>query len=146
MSTEQTQREAAVAEAHTWLGTPYHHQGRIKGAGVDCATILLEVYSKIGMAKNAWPEYAPEWHFHRSEELYLGWIVKYTHEIDAQDMKPGDIIVWKFARCYSHGTIYIGNDEVIHSYVGMGCIKSKLDESMFQNRPFKVFSLWGKSE
>lgn len=25
----------AVAEAVTWLGTPYHHQGRVKGVGVD---------------------------------------------------------------------------------------------------------------
>ena len=25
----------AVSEAMTWLGTPYHHQGRVKGVGVD---------------------------------------------------------------------------------------------------------------
>ncbi len=25
----------AVAEALIWLGTPYHHQGRVKGVGVD---------------------------------------------------------------------------------------------------------------
>lgn len=29
----------AVTEALTWLGTPYHHQGRIKGVGVDCRSI-----------------------------------------------------------------------------------------------------------
>lgn len=35
----------AVAEAITWLGTPYHHQGRVKGVGVDCGTLLCEVYA-----------------------------------------------------------------------------------------------------
>lgn len=24
----------AVAEAMTWLGTPYHHQGRVKGVWI----------------------------------------------------------------------------------------------------------------
>lgn len=35
-----------VAEALTWLGTPYHQQGRVKGVGVDCGTLLCEVYEK----------------------------------------------------------------------------------------------------
>lgn len=39
----------AVAEAMTWLGTPYHHQGRVKGVGVDCATLLCEVYKEVGL-------------------------------------------------------------------------------------------------
>ena len=30
--------------ARSWLGTPYHHMGRVKGAGVDCAMFPLEVY------------------------------------------------------------------------------------------------------
>ncbi len=38
----------AVQEALTWLGTPYHHQGRIKGVGVDCGTLICEVYEKVG--------------------------------------------------------------------------------------------------
>ena len=36
----------AVQEALTWLGTPYHHQGRVKGVGVDCGTLICEVYEK----------------------------------------------------------------------------------------------------
>ena len=33
---EQRERENLVAEALTWLGTPYHHAGRVKGGGTDC--------------------------------------------------------------------------------------------------------------
>ncbi len=32
-----------VRTARTWLGTPYHHQGRLKGVGVDCAGLLIGV-------------------------------------------------------------------------------------------------------
>jgi len=29
-------RLAVTEEARVWLGTPYHHMGRVKGAGTDC--------------------------------------------------------------------------------------------------------------
>ena len=36
-------REAVVTEAKTWIGTPFHHAARIKGAGVDCLMLLSRV-------------------------------------------------------------------------------------------------------
>lgn len=39
---ELQQRAAVIAEAESWLSTPYHHEARIKGHGVDCAQILDE--------------------------------------------------------------------------------------------------------
>ena len=142
--TEAEQRLAVIREAETWLRTPYHHQGRIKGAGVDCATILLEVFSAVGIAENAYPEYSPEWHMHRSEELYLGWMAKYTREIAAEDLDVGDIIVWKWARCYSHGSIYVGGGELIHSYIKTGCVRAAMSEGIFEDRPHRFYSVWGK--
>lgn len=32
-----------VAEARSWVGTPYIHQQRLKGAGVDCVGLILGV-------------------------------------------------------------------------------------------------------
>lgn len=42
------QRQAVVAEAKTWIGTGFHHEARIKGAGVDCAQLLIAVFSACG--------------------------------------------------------------------------------------------------
>lgn len=33
--------QLAVQEAITWLGTPYHHQGRVKGVGVETDFVEL---------------------------------------------------------------------------------------------------------
>ena len=41
-------RDAVVAEARTWLDTPFRHQGRLKGVGVDCLGIIVEVGKAIG--------------------------------------------------------------------------------------------------
>ncbi len=39
-----------VRVARTWLGTPYHHQGRVKGAGVDCAGLSVGVAKELGLS------------------------------------------------------------------------------------------------
>lgn len=38
-----------IAEARTWIGTPYHHQQCAKGHGVDCAQLIAGVGNAIGL-------------------------------------------------------------------------------------------------
>jgi hypothetical protein len=42
-------RAAVIGEAETWLLTPYHHMGRVKGGGTDCLMLLAEVYEAVGL-------------------------------------------------------------------------------------------------
>src|SRR5260370_9302840 len=42
-------RAAVVQEAESWIGTPFHHAARVKGAGVDCLMLLAEVYQHPGV-------------------------------------------------------------------------------------------------
>lgn len=42
-------RTAAIAEARTWLGTPFAHQQRRKGFGVDCIGVPAEVGKALGL-------------------------------------------------------------------------------------------------
>jgi len=41
-------RDDIVKAARTWLGTPFGHQGRIKGIAGDCAGLLIGVGREIG--------------------------------------------------------------------------------------------------
>lgn len=41
--------EKIVAEVRRWIGTPYHHQGRKLGVGVDCVGLLLAAAGAIGV-------------------------------------------------------------------------------------------------
>ena len=76
------ERAAVVAEARSWLCTPYHHMGRVKGAGVDCATLLAEAYARAGViAPVEIPFYPPDWHLHREAERYLGFVLEHAAEI-----------------------------------------------------------------
>lgn len=140
-SCEASERTAVVAEARSWLRTPYHHMGRVKGAGVDCATLLAEVYARAGViASVAIPFYPPDWHLHRDAERYLGFVLDHAKELSAASSQlsagdelkaesgqpiaplPADLALWRFGRCFSHGAIVIDWPLVIHAYAGRGCV------------------------
>jgi cell wall-associated NlpC family hydrolase len=135
-------RSAVVEEAKTWLGTPYHHKAAVRGGGIDCAHLLIEVYSAVGLVPKVDPgDYAPQWHLHRSEEIFLGWIKRYADMVDSPQI--GDVGMWRFGRCWSHGSILIGPQMVIHSYVGRGVIMTRVDESPLAGRPVGWWSVRG---
>lgn len=133
-------RKRIVEEAYSWLGTPYHHQAMVKGAGVDCAMILVAIYREAGLLPADFDPrpYPQDWHLHRDEERYLGWVLKVCHETGAP--QPGDVVVWKFGRTFSHGAVYVGDNKIIHSYIGRGVVLDELDQAELSGRPMKFFT------
>src|SRR5690606_11249105 len=52
---------AVVAEAREWVGTPYRHQGNVKGRAVDCVGLILGVGHAVGLLdirREQWAEFA----------------------------------------------------------------------------------------
>jgi NlpC/P60 family putative phage cell wall peptidase len=134
-------RERVMAEARRWIGTPYHHQGRVLGVGVDCATLLCEVYEAAGVIPHVDPTpYPADWHLHRTSERYLGWLEQYGREVETP--RPGDVIIWRFGRCFSHGAILCDNEQIIHSYLDQGVRFENRYAEVFRGREVKYFTLW----
>lgn len=130
------QRKAVVAEATTWLSTPYHSHGRIKGVGVDCAMLLLETYSRAGIIVPFDPGHYPEqFGLHRSEEQFLGFVERYATEIDAP--RAGDCVLFRFGRCYSHGGIMVDEVRLIHAVMRerMVCYSDLTDTDLASREP-----------
>ena len=42
-------RADVMREARSWKDTPFHHQGRLKGVGADCAGLILGVARALGL-------------------------------------------------------------------------------------------------
>lgn len=143
--TEAAERAAVVAEAMTWAGTPYHHHARIKGAGVDCANLPAAVYEAAGLIPHVQPEYAAQWYQHRDEELFLAFVTPYADEIDRATAGPGDFVIWRYGRTYSHGAVIIAPPTIIHATMTGGCAHlgdMDRDEDL-ATRPRRFFTLWG---
>jgi cell wall-associated NlpC family hydrolase len=116
---ERTERLRVVEEARSWIGTPYHSNARVKGAGIDCATILLEVYARAGVIENLpTPQYSEQFFLHQAEELYLGHVLKHAREIAEAEAQFGDVVLYKFGKCYAHSAIIIdpGWPHIVHAY------------------------------
>jgi len=135
-------RQLIIDEARTWLGTPYHHQGRVKDAGVDCAMLLAEVYHACNLIPYIDPTpYPPDWHFHRDEERYLGWVRRYAHPVDVP--QPGDIALFQFGRCISHGAIVVAWPTIIHAYIREGCVLGNAEQGVMAGRLRQCYSIFG---
>ncbi|HZR02410.1 MAG TPA: hypothetical protein VFA81_04455 [Burkholderiales bacterium] len=108
-------RAAVVAEAYSWLRTPYVHLGDIKGVGVDCAMILVRTYQTVGLVPDFDPRpYEPEWFLHQDEERYMAGLEKYCRRVEKPGL--GDIALYRMGRTASHGAIVVSDELVIHAY------------------------------
>ena len=150
--TEEEQRAAVVAEAMTWLRTPYHHHGTIKGVGADCAMFPTEVYAACGLMERVdFGKYPTQWHMHHNEERYLNIVLSVAREIE-EIPGPGCFVLWKFGKAFSHGAIVVKWPTVIHCYMGQGVILDDAERSgtfKYANgnlRERRFFDLWGARE
>ena len=118
-----------VAEARSWIGTPYHHAADVKGHGVDCAILLVRVYCDLGLVEPFDPRpYTRDWFLHRNEERYLGFLLARSNEVRAPAL--GDIILFRIGRCFAHAGIVSRVDPltIIHAFAPRGLWSRMLSE------------------
>jgi cell wall-associated NlpC family hydrolase len=144
-----SQRAAVVAEARSWIGTPYHNCADIKGIGVDCGMLLVRVFVDLKLCPPFDPRpYPVDWHLHRSEERYLGFI--FDRSAEAVQPLPGDVMVFRYGRCYSHGGIVTAANplRIVHAYYQARIV---VEDEVARNavladpaRKPRFFSIWAK--
>lgn len=123
---EKSEREAVIKEAKEWLGTPYHTEARLKGAGVDCGLFLLQVMENTGFIEHTEiPHYSVDIACNCAEPKYLNKIKEFCTHVDGEPL-PGDIIVYKFpgSKVPHHAAFCVDKEYIIHSYTRQGVILS----------------------
>src|ERR1700694_2268248 len=115
----EAERAAIIAEARTWLRTPWRHQADIKGVGVDCAMLPLAIARALGHVP---PDYDPRpypenWFLHRKEELFIAQLEQYAHRITAEQLEPGDLILYRMWRTKGacHAGMVVDAEYIIHA-------------------------------
>jgi cell wall-associated NlpC family hydrolase len=117
-------REAIVREAKSWLLTPFHDCAGVKGAGVDCAHLILRVFAAVGKTPDVpIKAYRPQWFLHRKEPLFLQELKERgAHQIDLASALPGDVLMYDFGIHAAHGAIVIDANTIIHAYKPAKCV------------------------
>lgn len=125
-----------LSAARSWVGTPYQHQGSLKGVGTDCLGLILGVWREIGGGTLPdIPPYAPSWHVvDPNEDLWAA--MKTVLQPADRVLAPGDIALLRMRDGASarHAGIISGTwrePRLIHAYSGRGVVES------FLGKPFK---------
>lgn len=128
-------RERALAEARSWIGTPYAHQMSLKGEGCDCLGLVRGVWRGCGGAE-VWtlPPYSGDWAERGATEALKDGLSRYLKPVDLAAARPGDVLVFrlkdgvaaKHAAILSEGGIDDPRAAIIHAYWGRAVTESWL--------------------
>lgn len=146
-----TEREAVVLEARRWLGTPFRDQKDNIGAGVDCAMLIIRCFVDTGILPPFDPRpYPTRWHLHQDRERFLEWVEQKGRQTD--EIKLGNVVVYKEGRCFSHGAIVASENTVIHAWWVRGeVVESRMSDPKLDkvrinrewvDRPRRIYDVW----
>lgn len=126
-----TTRSEVVAEARTWLGTPFHHQGRIKGVAADCAGVIEGVARHFGFVTVG---QIPANYSHQPDGGTMRKVLRETmDEISVADILPADVLLFAFDLDPQHVAM-VTDLGILHSYSQVKrCIETSLDQT-WRNR------------
>lgn len=132
MTRRPVTRDEIVRVARAWLGTPYHHQAAVKGAGCDCLGLIRGVYAELYGAPpvEEVPPYTPDWAESSGRETLLHAARRHLQELPgAVGGKRGDVLVFrlhKTARA-KHAGILTGDARMVHAQEKVGCVEVSLN-------------------
>lgn len=136
--------ERVVAEALTWLGTPYRHQGSRKGVGCDCLGLIRGVWRAVYGAEPERPgPYSADWAEAGGRDRLIDAARRHLVEKPVGAMAPGDVLVfrWRSHLPAKHCGILVAPDRFVHAYEGHAVLVSPL-APQWKRRVAGVFG-WG---
>lgn len=119
-----------VAAARGWIGTPYRHQGSLKGVGCDCLGLVRGVWAEVTGSPAQDPgAYAPDWAERAGcDRLLIAARLHCGDPVPVSEARAGDIILfrWRDGVAAKHAGILSSPDHFIHAYEAAGVIESAL--------------------
>jgi NlpC/P60 family putative phage cell wall peptidase len=130
-------RQDVVTKAREFLGTPFRHQARLKGVGIDCVGLMLCTAHELGM-------------FHYENAVYgrqpqNGMLVRILRtildEVPIDDLQIADVMVfWIRPESKAPQHIAIRTDYgMIHTYADVGKVVETTFGKKWRRRLCHVF-------
>jgi NlpC/P60 family putative phage cell wall peptidase len=116
-----TTPEQIIAEARSWIGTPYRHQASLKGVGCDCLGLVRGVWRAVlGDEPEKTSAYAPDWAEATGEERLAAAARRHLIEVIPIGAQPGDVLLfrWRQHLPAKHAAILTAPDRMIHAHDG----------------------------
>lgn len=125
-----TSQAEIVAAARGWIGTPFQHQARLRGVGVDCIGVVIGVAHELAISDYDITGYgaAP----------YAGLVMqeaeRHLERVPAEAMRAGDVLLLRIENDPQHfgivAEVPLGPDlpRFVHAFSKVGrCVETALD-------------------
>ena len=136
------QPDAIVACARGWLGTPYHHQGSVRGAGCDCLGLIRGVWRTLyGPEPEAMPPYSRDWGNATGSETLIAAACRHLLPLEAvRDARAGDVLLFRMRDkgVAKHAGILSALPNMILPYRPSAYLRAGLLERDWSARPGRV--------
>lgn len=149
---EAALRARLIAEALTWVGTPYRQLGATKGVAVDCAMLLVRAVIDAGIVAPFDPRpYPPLWFLHRSDERYIDWLGVVA--CPTETPRAGDIVALQIGRAFAHSGFLIDEAHIVHAFAEDRCCNVSplrhpalryIDRAGTRLRPRRFFDIFAR--
>jgi cell wall-associated NlpC family hydrolase len=140
---DEKRRRALLAEAQSWVGTPFHAHARLKMVGVDCVQLAAALYIATGFLAES--EFDIGWYpldggSHDAKSRVIEWIEqsgKFSLVIEAM---PGDLLCFKYGIGVAHHVgVKLEGRQFIHTLLQhMACVVNT-DEPRYVKRLQAVY-------
>lgn len=143
-----------VQTARGWLGTPFHHQARLKGKGCDCLGLFIGVAKELDIKSHVSDNSGnlipiasfdiTTYSRQPNTAKLIGNLDTYLDHVDKINMAVGDIALIMLGKNPQHlGIItdYIGGGfGLLHSSNPEGVVEHRLDDRWFKSI-YKLYRL-----
>ncbi|MGV8988162.1 MAG: peptidase [Cypionkella sp.] len=118
-----------IAAARSWLGTPYHDQASVKGAGVDCLGLARGIWREvIGAEPLSVPPYSRDWGEIMPTEVLAEGAAGWLLPIPLGEAGPASVVLFRMmpSAIAKHVGILTGEASFIHAFQGIGVIEEEM--------------------
>jgi cell wall-associated NlpC family hydrolase len=106
---------AMIAAARACRGTPFHHQGRAPGIGLDCIGLVIIAARAAGIVVHDRADYG-----RRPDGKSLENALVAHGALPADAIAAGDVLLFRYDGQPQHAALATGADTMIHSFAPAG--------------------------
>lgn len=152
---KRVDKEVFVNQTRTWIGTKFHHQGRLKKSdkglgGCDCVGLLVGVIRELSLEEAICGniDYVDKRDYKRivKNSSFEDVVKKYFREKEISSMEFGDIALFRFKEFkYPHHVGIIGKIDnhfsLIHAFIGSESVVEHILDEYWMNNIHSLYEI-----
>jgi len=134
-----------VRKAREYLGTPFHHQGRLKGIGIDCVGLVFCTAKELGLLDGVKDCFG----YSRSPDgsTFMQETSRALMPLEVEEAMEGDVLAFWMTRSEQHRYPqhmgFCTDIGLLHTYASSGCVVEHGLDARWQRRILGAFRIPG---